>query len=423
MFTWVFYLLIFFLPFQNHQLVNATVGPITILKAVGSFLLVLALVQAASRGFPRIWKSTPAKAILFFTVWTILSWLFAGYALAGLQAWETYGVSNVLSVIIFLLITLVVIESEAKLRQMILVCVASMSLGGIYLIRDFFGGDDRPGWPFQDANYYALYAVTVLPIALAALRTEKRKLYRLGCYTSITLCLIGLLLSASRAGFLVLLMFALIQVVRGKQASQKIWLMAVLLVASLFMAPRAIQRLTNPTKSDLESNFAHKTLAKAAFYAMLEHPFLGVGPSSAYFKGYLEETGAPFYGVPHNTFLEIGATSGVPALATYLFMIGSSLVLLRRRGKEFTRANSPYLEGLARALQFSLINSSLMGLTLSGSYIRFIWFVFILVILLNEKRFDSATQTHSAEENSAQPQALANWQMRRASYGGPGGQG
>ncbi len=389
--------MIFFLPFQNHWLVNSETGGFTPMKVAGLTLFVASLLRALSRGFPSVFRSLTAKALLFFAFWTTLSWVFAGHAAKGLESWTTYGVSNVASVLIFLFIVLVFVDSKARLERMIHLCVAAMGLGGMYIIRGYLGGDDRPGWPFQDANYYALYAMAALPIGLAALQTEKRKLYRLAYAGCLGLTLVGVFLSASRAGFIILLLFAFIKTIRGKQINQRIWLVGALGLASLFVAPKAIDRLLNPSDFDKQSNEGHRLLAKAAWQAMLDHPVLGVGPSAAHFKGYLEQTGKMIYGVAHNTFLEIGADSGFPALASYLLILISAWLAMRRRAKEFGKLNEPFLEALAGGLQFSLANAALMGLTITAAYVRFWWFVIILAVLLNDKRFSTVPQSLSAQ--------------------------
>ena len=89
----------------------------------------------------------------------------------------------------------------------------------------------------------------------------------------------------------------------------------------------------------------------------------------------------------HNTYLEIGAESGLPALAAYLLIIFSAWLSLRRSAKEYAALKHAYLESLARSLQFSLVSFCLIGMTVSGSHIRFAWFVFFLAVVLQQKRF------------------------------------
>ena len=382
----LFMLLIFFLPFQNHYLVNVTIGGVTIFKLLGVVLFLFAFGRAAVRGMPNYLGSLPAKALFFFVTWRALSWVFAGQALAGLQDWTSYGVANAVSALLLLFITMVFVDSKDKLRHLLFVVVAGMGLAALYIIRDYLGGDDRPGWPFQDANYYALYAMSALPLALAVLGETKSKLARWGCYACIGLTVVGVILSASRAGFITLFLFGVIQVIRGQSRQQRVAVLAALLLCSFFVAPKAIQRLLNPTINDEESTFAHKAFAKAAFHMMLDHPLLGVGPSSAYFKAYIPTTGNKVSGIAHNTFLELGAESGVPALLAYLCLIGSCFFLLTRKTREFGRRGEIFLKNVSRGLQLGLFNSTLIGLSVSGSNVRFLWLGFTLIILLNQRR-------------------------------------
>ena len=277
---WLFYVLVLLLPFQEHYLWNSTIGPLTVIKALGLVLLLLAVLRALVHGMPRLWNSLTANALFFFVVWRALSYVFADYALGGESIFTTPGVANATSALMLLFVALVMLDTEEKLRRTMLMCIGSMGIAGLYIIRQYLGGDLRPGWPFGDPNYYALYAMMAVPIAFGVLRTEKRKLYRLGYYGCIALCLTGLLLSGSRSGFVTLILFAVVTAVREKGTRQKV-LLAGLVAASLLAAPTAILRITNPTNSDLESNYLHVAFAKAAFAMMLNNPMLGVGPSAA----------------------------------------------------------------------------------------------------------------------------------------------
>jgi len=44
------------------------------------------------------------------------------------------------------------------------------------------------------------------------------------------------------------------------------------------------------------------------------------------------------------------------------------------------------LKNVSRGLQLGLFNSTLIGLSVSGSNVRFLWLGFILIILLNQGR-------------------------------------
>ena len=396
---WLFYILVFLLPFQEHYLWNAQIGPLTFLKLFGLGLILLASVRSITRGKPKIWSTLAAKALLAFTFWRILTWILTASSIGGIRALKTSGIANVISALGLLFIALVFIDSQKKLRQTMLVCVASMAIAGIYIIRQYLGGDVRPGWPFGDANYYALYATMALPIAFVTLRTEKRKLFRLGCAGSILLCLTGLLLCGSRTGFVILFLLILVQVIRTKGVAQKAFV-ALLFVAFVLAIPTAVQRFMNPTRADEQSNYLHQEFARAAITMMVDHPLIGVGPSETLFKTTMATAGySSVQGVAHNTYLQLGAESGLPALAAYLLILLASWTALRRASKEFAESKNNYLAELSRALQLSLISFMLFGMTVSGSQVRFAWFIITVAILLQTKHV-------FAKENSTAPKKI-----------------
>jgi O-antigen ligase len=88
--------------------------------------------------------------------------------------------------------------------------------------------------------------------------------------------------------------------------------------------------------NDKGSLEARKTLLKKAFMTALNHPLLGVGPGCFILvdKGWV---------VAHNTYGEIAAESGLPALALFLLTIGAAFKnIAQQRKSPWYRENAEF---------------------------------------------------------------------------------
>lgn len=397
---WLFYFFIFLLPFQDHYLINYEIaGSFTALKLLGGVLLLYALAYSLFRGLPRFWRTAQAKAFLLFAFLVFLSLLFSVGGLFQNRAWHNYeAVSFMVSALTLFFILMTVVDRKERLRRTMLATVASIGVAGVYIIRGWMGGDTEPGWPFGDANYFALYAVSAIPIGLAIAQAETRKLFRWAAYVSVGLCICGLAICRSRAGFIAFAVFALFYVVRQKRLSHSVILVAFLL-ASSFMLPSAIERLTNPTKWDKVAVITRQIVWRAAIEMTLDHPLFGVGPGNAWFLAKLPGY-APVYHIAHNSFLEISAQSGIPALLAYLLLLFFSWRSARQSERDFDARGNSYLANLSQGLQGSFLAFGIAANFISAEFLRFGWFLIFLTILLRDHRFLPETEAEPSQATS-----------------------
>ena len=397
---WFFYGFVFLLPFQNHYLLNYKLsGDFTVLKAYGIGLLLYALFNVLTHGLPHLWESTQAKFLFLFSVQMFLSMLFSPNGLFMAGRWLGFeGISFLISALTLLLIMMTLVDTEEKLRSTMLATVATMALAGIYIIRGFLAGDYRPGWPFGDANYFALYAVTAIPIGLAVAGAEKGKLVRWITYVSIVLCTIGLLLSRSRGGLVAFGVFGLYYMMREKRRGQ-VLIFVGFFIGALFLLPSAIDRMTNPSEFDVVGTELRKILWRAAFDMTLEHPFFGVGPGSAWFMANLPGY-APVAAIAHNSYLEISAESGIPAVLAFVLMLFFSWKSTRQSERDYLARGNTYLASLSRGLEGSLLAFAIAAITVSATFLRFSWFVIFLTMLLRDHHFLPETEAEPSQATS-----------------------
>ncbi|HXU32651.1 MAG TPA: O-antigen ligase family protein [Thermoanaerobaculia bacterium] len=118
------------------------------------------------------------------------------------------------------------------------------------------------------------------------------------------------------------------------------WLLALPLVAALFflIAPQPIvSRALSITNLSDPSNYDRLCMADAGLHMIAEHPLFGIGPDlvQSRYTPYRDPT-APRYWVPHlhDTFLEIAAERGLPALAAYFWLMAVAVRTAFRRYRE-----------------------------------------------------------------------------------------
>jgi putative inorganic carbon (HCO3(-)) transporter len=219
-----------------------------------------------------------------------------------------------------------------------------MTFSGILLIADFLliasllDRRARPGGPWHGWRRYWRHwrygALLVLNVAL------------LGSYTRSAWVGLGVTLTV-----LVL-------------ARARRWLLAYVPAVLLFilLAPiPLLHRVSSITDLRDLSNYDRLCMVQAGLTMVAERPLFGQGPElvERRYPIYRPAT-APRYDVPHlhNSFLQLAAERGLPALLAYLAMTGASLALARRRyqaegGRHGPRADL-YLGTILALLAFNL---------------------------------------------------------------------
>lgn len=397
---WFYYIFVFLLPFQNHYLLNLKLsGDFTVLKAFGMGLLLYSVGYSAFHGLPRLWHTVQSKFLFLLSAQMFLSLFFSRSGLVHTQTWWGYeGISFLVSALTLLFITMSLVDSEEKLRKTMLATVATAGLAGIYIIRGWLAGDTRPGWPFGDANYFALYAVSVIPIALAVAAQQAAKVVRWACYACVGLCTVGLLLSRSRAGLAAFAIFGLFYLVREKRRAQGLVFVGFM-IGCLFFLPSAIERMTNPTKWDMIATETRKIVWRAAIEMTLDNPLFGVGPGHGWFLAEIPGY-TPVYHIAHNSYLEISAEAGIPALLAFVLMLFFSWRSARQSERDYASQGNTYLANLSRGVEGSLLAFSIAATSVSASFLRFGWFVIFLTMLLRDHRFLPETEAEPSPATS-----------------------
>ncbi len=232
--------------------------------------------------------------------------------------------------LIFLLIT-----NFDRLRQIIRIQAASVAvICAISIIK----GHDRPrlegviGGIYSNPNDLAFAIVLTLPFALAFLVTNKNVIQKLAWAFGMLIMMAALFLTASRAGFLNLLISGTVTIwhfgIKGKRPG----LVAGILIAGVLLGGLAggklydrFQALGGNSTTD-ESAYGsyedRKYLMLRALDGIEEYPLTGLGVRN--FTTY-----SLIWSEVHMTYLQICVEGGIPALILYLMFINAGFSNLR----------------------------------------------------------------------------------------------
>jgi len=288
----------------------------------------------------RVLSNLPVESsyLLFLIGW----FYFSGFLS---PVWKGGGVSHAIdfskSFVVWLLTYLLVTDFK-KFRSILFIQAACVALISVVSI---IKGYNTPrlqgvlGGIYGNPNDLAFAIVLCFPFALAFLLTARKTMYKLLWFCGMITMMIALMMTASRAGFIDLVVSGSVCLwhfgVRGKRM--------YLIVATLFLAllimvtagKKLEQRLMATTgdsqdvaaeKEAYGSLEARKYLMKRAVQGIEQYPVLGIGIGNFItYSGVWHEV--------HMSYLEIGVEGGIPALILYLLFFSRGFANLRKLRK------------------------------------------------------------------------------------------
>lgn len=278
--------------------------------------------------------------------------------------------------VVFLLVFLLVTDIK-RLRRIIFVQSASVVvLTAISIAK----GHSRPrlegviGGIYSNPNDLAFAIVLSIPFCLAFLITSKGVLRKLMWSVGILIMLVALFLTASRAGFIDLVISGTVCLwyfgVRGRRP----YLIVITVVLGTLLlgtaGKRLVQRfeaISDETQGDSAygSYEARKQLMFKAVEGIEHYPILGIGVNNfTNYSGIWHEV--------HMTYLQIAVEGGIPSLILYLLFFGRGFRNLRWLLK---RKNLPLdYEVFAGAMYASLVGFAVGALFGPEAYHFFPYF-------------------------------------------------
>lgn len=382
----VFYFLIFILPLSQHHWWGAIASDLTGIKYIGLVCLPYAIFHLARRRtlpvFFATWQARLFIALCFIAL--------VSYLAFGRRAWYLSHSLSYFSFLGFFLITMTVVDSLKRVRWVVLSGIGSIALASAYVVRDWqiyhnIYVDYRPGWIAGDANYFTVDALIFMPVALLLVQQKRPRWQRLFCLGCLAMTLTAVLFSASRGGFIGLMASCLYFLLKSRQRVRNLILVCATITAlSLPMHISPVQRLLHPTHSDEEAQNTRLALWSGGWKMIQGHLIFGVGLDNYKFDvGYYVDAAKVLkyetvWRVAHNSYVEIAAELGLPALLIFVGIVISSVRSLERVRQASLKFRDEFLQRVALGLQAGLVGAAVALFFVSGQYQKMFWLAIFL---------------------------------------------
>jgi O-antigen ligase len=376
----VFYFLVGIMPLSEHHIWGRFVGEFTVFKYVGAACVVYTVLHlVARRTIPPYFRTWQARLFIVFSLMAAASYLFKGLS----RALEVSPLLSYVSFLLLFLITSTVVDSLNRLRWVMLVAIGSVAFASLYMVREWQNyhnlyADFRPGWVVGDPNYFTISALLTLPLAFHLMLGSRCRWERVFCAGCLLVTVLAVTLGASRGGFLGLVA-AFLFVIWHSRARLRNLVVAVSLVLplSLLVPISPLGRLLHPNRGDQGAEDSRTVVWQAGLRMMAAHPIVGIGLGNfkPLVQGY-EQGNLNVESIAHNTYVEIGAEMGLPALFVFLGILFSSYRSLGH--VRAFRAKQPFAWQAALGLQAGLLGAAVAVFFVSGQYQKLLWLAIFL---------------------------------------------
>jgi O-antigen ligase len=265
-----------------------------------------------------------------------------------------------------LLLAFLLVRDEKDVRRIVDGLILVAGVVAVWGLAQYFFGfgdiDRRIRGPFSHYMTFAGFlAVADLLLAASLLWPRgRRQWWRWPVLLVINLALLGSLTRSAWVG--VVVAFTILAALRAPRLLLA-YAPAALLFFWLAPAPVVDRVVSIFDLTDL-SNYDRLCMADAGLHMIAERPLLGMGPEMVQERYPLyRPPSAPRFQVPHlhNSFLQLGAERGLPALLAYLGMMGLSMTACWRRYRREGGASGPRA-ALLLGILVALIAFNLAGL-------------------------------------------------------------
>jgi len=362
--------------------------------------MVIGLVLAVGRERLMTWKPQTVL-LLLLAGWITLSTLLA---VVPEMAEDIYG--NYWKAILMTVLATGLVRDRRRLRLLLLLIVFSIGfLGakrGLYgLMRGGVRFDDGPGGFMSDNNSFALALNMILPLLVGLAIVEKQRIVRIGAAVAAALCLLSILFTFSRGGFLTLVVVGGLLVWHSQRRFLVAGLLALslagfLLLTSEQISQQYVERARSIQSYEEDGSALGRINAwQTSWRVFLDYPLTGVGPNNlaAVFQRY--QPGEDRFRVAHNAYFQLLAECGLPALLLFLGAIGVAWWRLQRlRGG----TAPPWIEVQARMFQISIAGFLVGSMFLNTAYSELIYYLIGLSVGL-----EVVAGSEAAESSAAAP--------------------
>jgi O-antigen ligase len=378
----VFYFLVTQFPLDQDPTWGKFVGVATLIKYLGLLCVLYAILHIViRRSQPPYLTTMQARLFLVYLLLTSASYWFMGPEFSL----RSSPFLSLLSIGFLFFVVLSIVDTVPRLRWTLLAAVASMGWASLIVGREWMRDPMwRPGSIAGDANYFALDACFILPIAFLFVwrsRVPWERIFAFGCLVA---TIASTTLGASRGGFIAIGAAFLWLVWHSPRRLLNAIAIIILVVPPILLLPSSpVRRLIHPTYSDVNGEVNRRIAWKAGLRMVARHPLMGIGLGE--FKPQMDnyaEPGVSFSSVAHNTYLEVAAETGLP---NFLVFVAILLFTYRSLGRVRRRASDsgpPLLYLAATGMQAGFAGYLVGAFFLSSEYLKLFWlWIFLSMVL------------------------------------------
>jgi len=382
----IFYVLVMLMPFANPPFLSRVVSNTVAFKVLGAACVPYAVFHLAARGtLPFYLRSWQAR--LFGLLYLLAT---VSYFTMGLR-WDIFSGSWMVytSFVLLFLIVLSIVDTLARLQWVLLSANAAVALGSLRIMEEWWkfrriDPNYRAGDSVGDNNYFSTTAALCLAFAFLMAVNSKKRWERL-CYGAcLALSLVGVTLCESRGGTLAMGTAFLYLVARSKRRVRNLILVGVMVVPLMIFFPSSpLHRFLHPLSGDEASVEYHIGAWKAGLRMIEAHPLLGVGLGN--FKPMMHlyaPPGTKWSTIGHNTFLEVAAELGLPALGIFVGILVFTYRSLGGVGRRARIAGDRKMYLATLGLQAGFVGYLVGACFISAEYAKLFWLVIFLSMCL-----------------------------------------
>jgi len=310
--------------------------------------IVLYIVDSSAERRTALLKGPTATLCMLLLFWSVLS--IPSAIVAGTSFDLVF--DNFLKTLLMSFIVAASVRSVGDIERLARVYFGCAVLYTLIVMSRFDLGDGS-NWRlghlyYYDANDFATFVVTAVPLGVYFLHTATRAWTRLWAAAGLIVLSAGFVWSGSRGGFIALAAVVVYIVARYKAIPFRWRVTATAIVAAVVLGTASdhywqqMETITSDDDYNHTSETGRLQIWSRGIGYMAANPLLGVGPGNfpaaeGTLSRYAERQQ---YGIgvrwnaAHNSFVQIGAELGVPGLTLFVAVIASAFMALRRIPQE-----------------------------------------------------------------------------------------
>lgn len=336
--------------------------------------------------------------------------LFFGVALAGVPLGIYPGnalefiQNSYLATVLYFLYTVAAIRSRTDAERLLLVHVIGAAVYSLFVLTRFSVGSSGrlANLPSYDANDAAMLLVCTMPLAVYFMRKGVSPALRVVMIAAFVAFAVLLVRSGSRGGFIGFIATMTFLLIRFRAIAFRIRAAALVVgVGTILLAGterywEMMRTLLNPTEDyNYTGAGGRKQIWERGMGYMLRHPIAGVGVNNfGAAEGRAEhnrlrvaEGKGWIWAAPHNSFVQVGAETGLPGLALFLALVVMAFGYTLKRAPRSPPPAEASGWAMRGAIAGALIGYCFAGFFLSQGYSSYLYS--LLGIVAGLKKIES----------------------------------